>query len=478
MGRGWLSKMLTQIEGIEMMGRQEVAQAPLFYSFDLDAHIPSNHLLRGIDRFLDLGDLHAHLASHYSNTGRPSIDPALLIRMLVVGYCFGIRSERQLCEEVHLNLAYRWFCRLGLEDKVPDHSTFSKNRHGRFRDNDTLRFVFEKVLARCLAEGLVGGEGFAVDASVIKADASRQRGVPGTEVHFDQATSLTRPIREYLEALDAAEEPETPRKNVSLTDPAARWTAAPGGPAFYAYSTNYLIDVKAGVIVDVEATPAFRTDEANSTKTMVDRVEQRFDLKPEKLIGDTAYGTAEMLGWMVDQKAIEPHVPVWDKTERNDGTFSRSDFEWRAEENEYRCPGGKALRHGWRKFTVPRTGITKENTLIYHASEHDCRACPLKAQCCPNTPMRKIKRQVNEAARDVARQIATTPAYVRSRRQRKKVEVLFAHLKRILKLRRLRLRGLTGTHDEFLLAATAQNLRRMAMWLAPQRAEMGNPMPA
>ena len=130
-----------------MMGRQEVEQAPLFYSFNLDAHIPANHLLRGIDRFLDLSELHAHLAAHYSNTGRPSIDPALLIRMLVVGYCFGIRSERQLCEEVHLNLAYRWFCRLGLEDKVPDHSAFSKNRHGRFRDNDTLRFVFEQVLS-------------------------------------------------------------------------------------------------------------------------------------------------------------------------------------------------------------------------------------------------------------------------------------------------------------------------------------------
>lgn len=129
-----------------MMGRQQVAQAPLFYAFNLDDHIPANHLLRGIDQFLDLSELHAHLAPHYSSTGRPSIDPALIIRMLIVGYCFGIRSERRLCEEVHLNLAYRWFCRLGLEDAVPDHSTFSKNRHGRFRDNDTLRFVFEKVL--------------------------------------------------------------------------------------------------------------------------------------------------------------------------------------------------------------------------------------------------------------------------------------------------------------------------------------------
>lgn len=473
-----LSNASTQIEGIEMMGRQEVAQASLFYSFNFDTHIPANHLLRGIDRFLDLSELHQHLAPHYSHTGRPSIDPVLLIRMLVVGYCFGIRSERQLCEEVHLNLAYRWFCRLGLEDKVPDHSTFSKNRHGRFRDNDTLRFVFEKVLARCLAEGLVGGEGFAIDASVVKADASRQRGVPSGEVAFDRASSLARPVREYLDALDAAEEPITPPKNVSLTDPAARWTAAPGGPAFYAYSTNYLIDVKAGVIVDVEATPAYRTDEVDSTRTMVDRVEQRFDLKPKRLIGDTAYGTAEMLSWMVDEKAIEPHVPVWEKSERNDGTFFRSDFEWREHDDEYRCPDGKPLRPRHRNFTVPRSGITKANTIIYRASGHDCKGCPLKAQCCPNTSMRKIARQVHESAREVARQIAKTPRYARSRRQRKKVEMLFAHLKRILRLRQLRLRGLRGARDEFLMAATAQNLRRMAMWLVPKGQEVGDPVPA
>jgi IS5 family transposase len=170
-----------------------------------------------------------------------------------------------LCEEVHLNLAYRWFCRLDLEDPIPDHSTFSKNRYGRFRDNDTLRFVFEQVLGRCLSEGLVGGEGFATDASVIEADASRQRGVAGAEAHWDKAMPLTRPIHEYLEALDAAEEERTPPKKVSLTDPASQWTAAPGGPAFFAYSTNYLIDTKAGVIVDVEASPAHRTAEVNGS---------------------------------------------------------------------------------------------------------------------------------------------------------------------------------------------------------------------
>ncbi len=461
-----------------MMGRQDVGQAPLFYAFNLEDHVPATHLLRGIDQFLDLSELHSHLAPHYSHTGRPSIDPALIIRMLIVGYCFGIRSERRLCEELHLNLAYRWFCRLGLEDVVPDHSTFSKNRHGRFRDNDTLRFVFEKVLDRCLAEGLVGGEGFAIDASVIKADANRQRGVPGADAAWDTASPLTRPVREYLAALDASEDERTPPKNISLTDPASQWTAAPGGPAFYAYSTNYLIDTQAGVIVDVEATPAHRTEEVNATRTMLERTEARIGLKPDRLIGDTVYGTGEMLGWLIEEKAIEPHVPVWDKTERTDGTFSRSDFDWREDDNEYRCPAGKPLRSDWRNFTVPRAGVTKADTIIYRSSEHDCKLCPLKAKCCPNTSMRKIARSIHEKSRDVVRKLSTTLRYLRSRCERKKVEMLFAHLKKILRLDRLRLRGMNGARDEFLMAATAQNLRKMAKRLMPMMQKGVQGLPA
>lgn len=341
-----------------MMG-QAGNQDQLFYSFNLDEHVPRDHLLRGIDRFLDLGDLRQHLAPFYSHTGRPSIDPVLMIRMLVVGYCFGIRSERRLCEEVHLNLAYRWFCRLGLEDKVPDHSTFSKNRHGRFRQSEVFRHVFESVLRRCMSEGLVRGEGFAIDASVIKADANRARGVPGVEVvDWRKEEASSRAVREYLDALEAQnashgdanddQPPLTPPKSVSLTDPASRWTAAPAGPAFFAYSTNYLIDLHAGVIMDVEATPAHRSQEVDATKTMVNRVEARFCVKPQRLVGDTAYGTASMLGWMVKEKGIEPHVPVWDKTERKDDTLSSSDFDWNEQANEYRCPQGHPLRSEWR----------------------------------------------------------------------------------------------------------------------------------
>ncbi|WP_409314948.1 transposase [Pseudomonas putida] len=236
-----------------MIGQLSSGQERLFYSFNLEDHIPANHLLRSIDRCLDLSDLRHYLADFYSPIGRPSIDPELMIRMLIVGYCYGIRSEWRLCEETHLNLAYRWFCRLSLEDEVPNHSTFSKNRHGRFRDSDLFRWLFNEVLRRCMDAGLVKGEGFAVDASIIKADASRQRGVPGDEpVNWSDPALSTRAVREYLEALDEEALAETLPKRLSLTDPQARWTAAPGGPAFYAYSTNYLIDTEHGVIMDVE----------------------------------------------------------------------------------------------------------------------------------------------------------------------------------------------------------------------------------
>ena len=454
-------------EGLEMMGRQAGGQERLFYTFNLEDHVPANHLLRRIDRCLDLSGLHQHLAEHYSQIGRPSIDPELMLRMLVIGYCYGIRSERRLCEELHLNLAYRWFCRLGLEDSVPDHSTFSKNRHGRFRESKVFRWLFDEVLRRCMAAGLVKGEGFAVDASIVAADASSQRAVDGDgAVDWKDPALRTRAVREYLQALDANELSTASPKKLSLTDPMASWTAATHGPAFYAYATNYLIDVEHGIILDLTATQVNRTAETASVMQMVERIRQQYGLKPQRLIGDTGYGTAQMLGWMVEQ-GIEPHVPVWDRTQREDGTLSSGDFSWDEEANEYRCPQGKPLRSQWRTFKIERSHVTQAATIIYRSSKQDCANCPMKQRCCPNTPIRKIARSVHEAARDVARRIATTEQYQRSRCERKKVEMLFAHLKTILKLDRLRLRGLSGASDEFTLAATVQNLRRLAM-LVPQ----------
>jgi transposase len=447
-----------------MMGERRVRQDALFYEFSLERHVPERHLLRLIDRFVELDGLRQELAPFYSEKGRPSIDPELLIRMLIVGYCFGIRSERRLCEEVHLNLAYRWFCRLGLDGDVPDHSTFSKNRHGRFRDSDLLRRLFESVLQRCIDEGLVGGEGFAVDASLIQADASDRTRVEGA-VGLPPG-AVGRAVEEYIAVLDdaafGAASDVTP-KFIAPSDPATRWTAAHRGPAFFAYSANYLIDADNAIIVDVEATTAIRQAEILAAKRMIERSLDSFDLYPTRLIGDTAYGSAEMLNWLVHDRGIEPHIPVFDKSQRTDGTFSREDFAYDHASDTYRCPAGKTLQHYRRQFTIPRAGVMKDNSMRYRASRRDCQACPLKPRCCPNAPARKISRSIYEGARDLAREIAKTEAYQTSRCQRKKVEMLFAHLKRILKLDRLRLRGPNGARDEFHLAATAQNLRKLAM---------------
>jgi transposase len=379
-------------EARSMMGQLSGGQDRLFYSFNLEDHIPANHLLRSIDQCLDLSDLRHHLADFYSPIRRPSIDPELMIRMLIVGSCDGIRSERRLSEVAHLNLAYRWFCRLGLEDEVPNHSTFSKSQHGRFRDSDLFRWLFHEVLHRCMDAGLVKGEGFAVDASIIKADASRQRGVTGDEqVNWSDSALSTRAVREYLEALDEEALAETLSKRLSLTDPQARWTAAPGGPAFYAYSTNYLIDTEHGVIVDVEPTPAHRTAEVESTKTMIDRFEAQLDIKPERLIGDTAYVTAPILAWMVEEKDIEPHVPVWDKTERKNDSFSSNDFHRNEAAEEYLCPAGNALGSEWRAFKNERSHVTKANTIIFR-SRHVGADAILNQAAGTHLPTRILKK--------------------------------------------------------------------------------------
>jgi transposase len=302
-----------------MMGRQKSDQGQLFYEFHLGDAVPEDHLVRKIDAVLDLSWLRSELAPHYSSMGRPSIDPELMIRMLVVGYVFAIRSERLICREVQVNLAYRWFCKLGIEDAIPDHSAFSRARNERFRDGDVIRRVFERIVETCIAAGLVGGEGFAVDASLIAADANKQRSIAGRDWRRDR-------------------------------------------------------------------------DPARSSRA-VERTEERFGLKPERLVGDTAYGAAPMLNWLVEEKGIAPHIPVFDKSKRDDGTFSRSDFRYDPASDVYHCPGGKRLR---------TSGTVHEGKiLLYRASKLDCDACPLKPQCCPKEPSRKIPRDTR--ARDHVR---------------------------------------------------------------------------
>jgi len=439
-----------------MMGEQLGRQDRLFYEFCLDDRVPGDHLLRRIDAVLDLSWLRRELAPYYSHTGCPSLDPELMIRMLLVGYCYSIRSERRLCREVELNLAYRWFCRLGLEDKVPDHSSFSVNRHGRFRDSDVLRKVFESVVRQCMAAGLVKGEGFAVDASVIEADASRFQRIEGAEVEWTEERSARRPVREYLMALDGGHSPTNPErkpKAMSPGDPGAAWTTRGRHKVMFGYSLNYLIDMEKAVIVDVEATPTRISREVDATETMIERTEERFAIKPHFLAGDVAYGTGAMLGWLVE-RGIDPHIPVWDKARRDDGTFSRGDFSYDKARDIYVCPAGKLLTSTGR--------LHADRTFRYFASKHDCDPCLLKPQCCPKTPARKIPRAPDEEAREHTRRLMKTEAYGQSRNRRKKIETLFGDVKHNLGLTRLRLRGLSGATDEFLLTATVQNLKRLA----------------
>src|ERR1700751_3557246 len=401
-----------------MMGRREVGRGQFFYSFDLDKVVPPDHLVRQIDTVLDLSWVHRELAPYYSHTGRPSIDPVLMIRLLIVGYVFAIRSERQLCSEVQVNLAYRWFCKLGVEDDIPDHSVFSRARHERFRESDALRKVFEGVGAKCIASGLVGGEALSVDASLIKADVDKKKRMPGDRpIAWPKIEEASHAVREYLAPLDPAlgdgdgskdsggpgkgSDRHKPPKEVSLTDPQATWVARPGLDPFFAYDANYLIDNKAGIILDAVGTRANRMVEIAVTQTMVDRVERRFDLRPQRLAGDTVYGAVRLLKWLVDRN-ITPHVPVWDKSTRTDGTFSRADFVFDQQRNIYICPGGAEL--------TSTGNIDQGHIVYYRASKSDCSQCSLKPKC-TTAAVRKITRDLNEDVRDRVRALADTEAF-------------------------------------------------------------------
>lgn len=446
-----------------MMGRQ-AAQGSLFYGFRLDDHVPADHLLRRIEGLLDFGFVREALADSYSAMGRPSIDPELMLRMLLVGYLFGIRSERRLCQEVHLNLAYRWFCRLDLGDAVPDHSTFSKNRHGRFRECDLYRLLFEQVVARCAAVGLVAGREVAVDGSTILADASWEKKLNGAAA-ADELRALdkvSRPVAEYLAALDAAlpvlpDEPEPiDPKHVSPTDPEAALTRK-HGPARYAYAINPLLDLDTDCILDVEATPARFAAEVAAARTLITRAKARLGIAPAQLAADKAYGNGPLLGWLIDQ-GIAPHVPVIDRTRQRDEFFTRDAFRYEPDANVYHCPGDKLLTY--------RGTVRASQVRAYRSRPADCAACALKPQC-TTARQRAVTRLVTEDARDQVRALANTEAYARSRQRRKRIERVFGHLKRNLNLRSLKLRGLKGAAEEFTMAAAAYNLQLLATRAAP-----------
>ena len=295
---------------------------------------------------------------------------------------------------------------------------------------------------------------------MLEANASRYHGKAPEELDWSEKQRQTRAVAEYLAALDEAAAPNPDRKPpkvISPSDPCSAWTAKANKRVQFGYGLNYLIDTDNAVIVDVEATPARTYDEVAATKAMLDRTERCFALRPKRLAADTAYGTGKFLGWLVNDKGITPHIPVWEKSDRADGIFSRADFIWDKRHGHYICPNGKPLR---------TSGTVHDGrTLLYRASKRDCDVCSLKSRCCTRDAARKIPRDLHEDARDVARRKMRTKAFARSRDERKRVEMRFAHLKTHHGFERLRLRGLSGARDEFHLAAIVQNLKTMALRL-------------
>jgi len=437
-----------------MMGQQTRVEL-LFYYFRLEDQIPEDHLLRVIDQHVDLSFVRERLKSFYSSTGRPSIDPEVLLRLLLVGYLYGITSERRLLDEVRMHLAYRWFTRLGFEEEIPDHSTFSKNRHGRFRQSGVFREVFEEIVRRCLEAGLVEGQHLAVDGTMVGANASRQSRVPREQLK--EAARVSRTVREYLAELEQVN-PVSDAEKVSTTDPDAILTTKGGGTAMMAYYDNYLVDTASRVIVEVEATPALSRQEMVAARRMIERVE-KLGLRPESLGADKAYGSGEFLAWLL-ARGVQPHIPVLDRRHQTGGHFTRDQFRYEPAENVYYCPEGKPLRYRGQHRSMHGSS--------YCSTAAQCQGCPQKERC-TTVAYRKLFIHWYEPAREVARALVGTPSYKHSQRSRYKIEALFAELKQRLLLRRVRLRRLWNVGEQFLLAATAQNLKRLVRFLAQRQ---------
>jgi transposase len=437
-----------------MMGHHSRAES-LFYYFRLEDHVPENHLLRLIDRHVSFDFVRAKLKASYSDTGRPSIDPELLLRMLLVGYLYGVTSERKLVEELRMHLAWRWFTGLGFDQKIPHHSTFSKNRHGRFQESNLFQELFEEIVARCVEAGLVKGEHMSVDGSFIQANADHHSRVPREQLA--EVAKVNHTVREYLVELEQENpiEPPVPQQDkVSTTDPDSTY-ATKGGPARLGYYDNYLVDNASCVIVGVQATPARLSQESVAARDMIERYRERYGYLPQTLAADTTYGNGELLQWL-DERGIAPYIRVKENPAATTDLYGIDKFTYVPEENCYICPEGKLLKY---------VGVNPLNrTHLYYSTVKRCRDCSQKSRC-TRGKYRTLAIHICEPARQRAHALAQTPAFAISQRARRKVEALFAELKNYIGLRRLRLRRMRFVREQFYLAATVQNLKRLVRFL-------------
>ena len=441
-----------------MMGHQSRSES-LFYCFRLEDQVPENHLLRLIDRHVNFDFIRAKLKDSYSDTGRPSIDPELLLRLLLVGYLYDVTSERKLVEELRMHLAWRWFTGLGFDQEIPHHSTFSKNRHGRFQESNLFQEIFEEIVARCVEAGLVRGEHMSVDGSFIQANADHHSRVSPEQL--PEIAKVNHTVREYLVELERENPVEPPvpqQEKVSTTDPDSTY-ATKGGPARLGYYDNYLVDNASCVIVGVQATPARLSQESVAARDMIERYRERYGYLPQTLGADTTYGNGELLQWL-DERGIAAYIRVKENPNGPSDLYGIDKFTYVPEENGYICPEGKLLKY---------VGINARNrTHLYYSTVKRCRECSQKSRC-TRGKYRALAIHTCEPARQRAHALARTPAFAISQRARRKVEALFAELKNYIGLRRLRLRRMRFVREQFYLAATVQNLKRLVRFLTRRR---------
>jgi transposase len=441
-----------------MMGHHSRSEA-LFYYFRLEDQIPENHLLRLIDKHVSFEFVRQQLKDSYSETGRPSIDPELLLRILLIGYLYGISSERKLVDELRMHLAWRWFTGLGFDQEIPHHSTFSKNRHGRFQESKLFEELFAQIVRQCVEVGLVQGKHLSVDGSFVEANAAKESRIPREQLA--EAAQVNQTVRQYLQEVEEqnpVEEPVHTQDQVSTTDPDSTYATKGGTPARMGYYNNYLIDNESCVIVGVQATAARMSQETVAAQDMLTRFAQWQGREPESVAADTTYGNGEFLQWLVD-RSITPYMRTRDSALRkNNPGYGPERFTYQSESNSYRCPAGEHLNY---------VGLNIRNrTHAYIGSAKRCGACSQKAQCTTGR-YKYLAIHIHESARQRARDLANTPEFSRAQRQRKKVEALFAELKNQIGLRRLRLRRLRFVREQFFLAAVAQNLKRLVRFLHP-----------
>lgn len=453
-----------------MLGEKK-KEEKLFYYLRSEELIPEDHILRLVDRYIDFSFVRPKVEHLYSDTGRPSVDPELMMRMLLVGYLFGFSSERRLCDEVRMHVGYRWFVGLSLDEKVPDHSTFSKNRHGRFKESRIYQQIFDQIVQQCIEKGLVSGKHLTVDSTLVKANASFKNLEPivvslKPGEYIDQVEKQN-PVVEEEPEHDEPWEPkgDYPQRGGKVSNQTHRSSVDPDSriarksnfsETYLGHGVSYVMDNKSRIILGADHNLPNRNADAETAVRLIARLKWAYNLSPRTLGADKGYATGLFLHWLREQEVL-PHVPIMDARSRNEkGIYPIEQFHYDAEKDQFTCPQGKTLRY-W--------GIHKHSKqYAYRASSKDCGQCPVKEQC-TRANYRSLSYHIYEDDIDLARKLTKTRGYRISQRLRKRVEELFGEAKEYMGLRRMKFRRAVFVREQVLLTAAAQNIKRMVRLL-------------